>query len=140
MKRIRAVLLLITLLSLAALAYAAIPNQTPEQLQANATDIVVGQVQAIYTKQTVSDQWRSSKGVVELLVDAIEKGESFHKGQIIYVRFWTQAWIGDGHPPPYGTGHELPEEGDVVRAYVKPSKGGLEALLPNGFQIVRTKQ
>jgi lysophospholipase L1-like esterase len=106
-----------------------------EQL-ASAASIAVGTVKAIYTEETKDARWIKIAGVVEIQVGKLEKGDKIEAGDLVYVRFWQEHWIGKGNPPPYGSGHGLPKKGDKVRVYLDKKDGGYEALLPNGFEVI----
>jgi hypothetical protein len=135
MKRVVTVCLLIAM-TLIVVARADIPIQSKESLGANATHIAVGTVTAIYTAQTKDENWVKTTGVVEILVDKLEKGSKIEAGDSVYARFWDEAWIGKGNPPPFGPGHHLPRRGDAVRVFLERKNGGYDALLQNGFETI----
>ena len=115
---------------------AAIPNRSKEQLHADATHISIGTVTAIYTEEVKEGQWSKTSGVVEIHVSKLEKGDKIEVGDSVYARFWNEAWIGKGDPPPFGSGHHLPKKCDTVRVYLKKANGRYDALLPNGFETI----
>lgn len=123
-------------------ALAEIPEQTPEQLQKHSSNIVVGKVQAVYTHSETDGDFAKTKGVVEIQIDSIEKGEGLEKGDLLYARFWQTAWQGDrDKTPPYGSGHYAidKEIGSTVRAFVSRNKKdqGFDILLTNGMQEIK---
>ena len=119
-----------------AIAHADIPIMRKDELQASATHIVVGTVKLIGTEDKNDGKFIHRFGVVEINVSKVEKGERIEAGDAVYARFWTQAWIGKGNPPPFGPGHHLPKRGDTVRVYLEKKEGGYDALLPNGFEVI----
>jgi hypothetical protein len=127
---------LLTAMACMAIAHADIPLQSKEELRAEATHIALGTVTAIYTEETKDAQWLKTSGVVEVRVNKLEKGDKIGTGDSVYARFWKEAWIGKGDPPPFGPGHHLPKKGDAVRVYLKKNNGGYDALLPNGFESI----
>jgi len=106
-----------------------------EQL-AGAAYIVSGTVKAIYTEEKRDPNWINRTGVVEIQVRKLAKGDKIEAGDLLYVRFWQDHWIGRGNPPPHASGHSLPKKGDKVRVYVDKKDGGYDALLPNGIQVI----
>jgi hypothetical protein len=122
--------------ALSAAARAEIAPQPPEELQKRATHIITGTVQFIGTEERREGDWLKTVGVVEIKVSKVEKGKRIEPGDAVYARFWKQAWVGKGNPPPFGSGHHLPHKGDAVRVYLKQSDGGYDALLPNGIELV----
>lgn len=135
MKRLVSVCLLGVAL-IAAAGRAEIVPQSPDELDKNATHIVVGTVRFIGSAERRDKDWLKSGGVVEIKVSEVEKGKRIEVGDCVYPRFWTQAWIGKGDPPPYGSGHHLPSVGDRARVFLKQNDGGYDALLPNGFEVI----
>jgi hypothetical protein len=134
-RRIMPATLLIAAL-IVAIGHAEIALQSKEALQKGATDIATGTVKAIYTEETKDAQWHRTAGLVEIHVSAIENGSKLAPGQSVYAHFWTERWIGNGNPPPFGSGHQVPKKGDLVRAYLEWKDRGFEALLPNGFEVL----
>jgi hypothetical protein len=106
-----------------------------DELLSDSTHIVRCKVNAIYATEERDAKWSRHHGVVELEVIDVEKGEGLQKGDAIYPRFWTQRWIGKGLPPPYGSGHDVPEKGQTIRAYLERHAGGYNALLPNWVEV-----
>jgi hypothetical protein len=106
-----------------------------DELLSDSTHIVRCKVNAIYSNEERDSKWSTHHGVVEVEVLEVEKGEGLQKGDAIYPRFWTQRWIGKGSPPPYGSGHDVPEKGQIIRAYLERHAGGYNALLPNWVEV-----
>jgi predicted RecA/RadA family phage recombinase len=114
-------------------ATAEVPRQTPEQLKANASHIVTGEVLAVYSYDEKDGESVTGRHVAEIKVDAVEKGEGLAVGQVVYVRLWTtkarpKGWVGS-------IGHSVPKPGDAVRAHVtRGDDAKLDSLLPNGVE------
>ena len=119
---------------LAAATLAEVPNQSRSQLEKRSTHIVVGRANHVYTSESEGERKIETVGVVELLIDRVEKGEGLKAGQVVYGRFW-KARLKPGAPPePSSNGHRgLPQKGDVVRMYLrKADDGGYDVAFPNG--------
>lgn len=115
---------------------AEIARQSKEKLQAGSTDIVLGKVKAITAKETKDGEWRKAVGMVEVFISKVEKGDKLAAGEAVHGRYWTQRWIGKGDPPPFGSGHYVPNQGDEVRVYLKRNGNGYDILLPNGVEVI----
>lgn len=136
---------------LVAFALAEARPRTPKELTEESTNIVAGRVLAIYARDIETE--RSGKGtvethcVVEIEVEAVEKGDGIRAKTIVYVRCWHLKKHGvPKRPGPVG--HDLPKEGDQVRAYLvrgglsptQKKDSGFAALEPNGFVELPTRK
>jgi len=122
-----------------------IPHKTPERLAKAATHIAVGEVVRIYSVEEKETNWRYTRYVAELRVEAVEKGEEFSAGELLYVRWFSRRYRG-GTPPTSSNGYYgvTPSSGDRVRAYLARNAhdgfnpdnmdGGYNVLIPNGFE------
>jgi len=120
-------------------------RMSPEAMWKIATHVVTADVVAIYARATPEGLYSVTRYVAEVRVREIEKGEGIGKDAPIYVRYWTQKWIGPG-PAPLGTsGHRgLPSAGETHRIYLarnaydgftdKNNDGGFNVILANGFE------
>lgn len=121
-------------------AIAEVPLQTPEELEANATDIVLGVVESREIDESSDGRFLRRAFRFQVRVEETLKGGLAH-GAIVPVDAWTQAWIGIGDPPPSSRGHDpLPLDGELVRFFltaVADDAGvvGYEVLLPNGVEL-----
>lgn len=133
--RISAVLIL----GCAAVATAAIPNRTPQQLRDGASHVLTGKVGRIYHSAERKGNYEHVHSAAEISVASIEKGSGVSQSQLVYVRYWRKKWLGDGEPEPGHFGHRgLPQSGDVIRVYVeRQSDGGFDVLSPNGFEVIQ---
>jgi hypothetical protein len=101
------------------------------------THIVVGKLRMVYLSVEMRGDFQYTHGIAEIAVEKVEKGVGPKGGEVVYVRFWNDNWIGKGPVPPHSDGHQVPRQGAVVRAYVKRNhEGCYEALLPNGLEVV----
>lgn len=117
-----------------AVAVAEIARLSPEELKEDADAIVVGKAAEVRAKTDRDAGWERTHGVVIVQVEKSEKGDKLNAGDKVEIAFWTQRWVGRSSPPPYGSGHDVPEVGAIVRAHLKVQKDGTyEALLPNGL-------
>lgn len=103
-----------------------------------ATNIVVGKVNAIYTRDSKNAQYHVTHYVAEVTVEKTEKGEGPKPGGLVYVRYWTQHWIGAGNPPPGTNGHAgMGAVGDQVRLYlVNKGYDGGGTVTDGGYNVV----
>jgi hypothetical protein len=112
------------------------------------TDVVVGEVKAIYARASREGNWKYTRYVAELKVTAVEKGEGAPVGELVYVRYWRRGWAGPGAPPPSTSGHSgLPEEGQSLRVYLarnaydgftqENKDGGFNVIGANGFERLK---
>ena len=125
------------------------PNLDRDGLKAESTHILIGEVKAVYSRD-VRTVFRGEVTVkthylVEIEVDAVEKGEGFAKKDLAYVRCWLRT-KSPRRPTPGPSGHgPIPKAGDRVRAYVAKGEcgptlqedNGITAVYPNGFQILQ---
>ncbi|HEY3393451.1 MAG TPA: hypothetical protein VGK58_12140 [Lacipirellulaceae bacterium] len=131
----------VSVAGLAGVAYAEIPNKTPDQLEELASHIFSGKVVKIYSAvERASPKWEFTYSVAEIQVADVEKGE--HEGRLAYVRFWQKRFTGDGPPEPSHYGHRrVPEIGAKTRVYVMTEEdGGYDVLSPNGFAAVQMER
>ena len=71
-----------------------------EQLESTATHIVVGKVQAIYTRTEREGNYEYVRKVAEVKIDKLEKGKG--PSGVVYVRYFDRHWKGKGLVPPGG--------------------------------------
>ena len=71
-----------------------------KQLESTATHIVVGKVQAIYTRTEREGNYEYVRKVAEVKIDKLEKGRG--PSGVIYVRYFDRHWKGKGLVPPGG--------------------------------------
>lgn len=126
------------------------PNLPAASLAKTATDIVTGEVLAIYTRSEDEGNWEYTHYVAEVKVDGVEKGDGLKSGQLAYVRYWTRSWDGWGMAPPSTNGHRgLPSKGQRRRIYLAKNAydgfqtdnddGGFNVIGANGFEIMSEK-
>jgi hypothetical protein len=124
-------------------------DMSPAQLHETATHTVIAKIVAIYDREEPIGDWRYTRHVAEVRIDAVDKGESLKKGQLAYVRYWTRKWTGAGRVPPSTLGHRgLPSAWDTVRIYLSRNAydgftrdnndGGFNVIGANGFEIMKT--
>ncbi len=114
-----------------------VPPLGVDELKQQATHVVVGKLTTVYRSAKTGDDFVRTSGIAEIVVEKVEKGGGPKVGEVTFVRFWNQHWVGKGMVPPHSPGHHVPAEGAVVRAYLKRGQdGSYEALLPNGLAVV----
>lgn len=88
-----------------------------KELEETATHIVVGKVQAIYSRQEQRGDYQYTHYVAEIKVDKVEKGEG--PKELLYVRYLDIAWKGPGQVPPGPGGHyPVPKVAEDYRFYL----------------------
>lgn len=134
-----ALCLSLSLVLLGGAAWAEVPDQKPEQLEAAATQVVTGKLVRIYASVEPEGDWEITRSVAEIQVSKVEKGE--YAGKLAYVRFWHRRYIGKGRAPLGANGQrEIPKVGSIVRAYVRTGDdGGFDVISPNGLMLVAAK-
>jgi hypothetical protein len=121
---------------------------TLAELYTMATHVIVGNVQAIYTRMETKQGWETTHYLAEIRPTAVEKGTGISTKRPVYVRYWDRRWVGDPNDPPDDThGHwRLPAVKDNVRVYVARNAydgftsdnndGGFNVIGVNGFVIL----
>lgn len=113
---------------------AEVPILKPDELACGASHIVVGKLVRVHRSVEWGEALERTRGIAELLVGRVEKGEGPEAGEVVFVRFWNQRRFGGDGPRTHSLGHDVPAEGAIVRAHVKRGPdGSYEALLPNGL-------
>ena len=110
-------LTLVSLLMLVANAHADKRPYSTEELESTATHIVVGTVQAIYSRAEREGEYEYVRKVAEVKVDKFEKGEG--PADLVYVRYFDRNWKGKGIVPPGGGSYDpQPNKGGTFRFYL----------------------
>ena len=115
---------------------AEIPKASAEELHAECSHAIAGNVVRTYTTRVqTSKNFEHTYGVAELIVEKVDKGQQITAGDRVYFRYWKKRWTGDGGPAPDHYGHwDGPKADDRVFVYVKGDrKTGYDVLSPNGF-------
>lgn len=101
----------------------------PNQKRENADYVVVGKVGAVYVRNT--EGYREY--IIELSVEAVEKGEGLKKGDTLRA-FCYQRKEGKGGLEFDSAGHSaVPKEGQRIKAFVNRDRGRHEGVYPNWF-------
>ena len=130
----------ILVLLVAAFTFAEVPRQSPEQLEAKATDIVLGVVEARAIEQSNDGMFLRRGFTFQIRVEETMKGD-LASGTVIPVTAWTQTWVGPGRPPAGASGHRpLPLEGELARFFLiakTDAEGSVRygVVLPNGVEL-----
>jgi hypothetical protein len=125
---------------------------SPEQLKAEATHIVTGVVKGVYSREVETALYgrgtRETRYLLEIEVDAVEKGTGIGMGDIAYARCWRLKERGAHGLVPGPSGHrDIPKEGERIRAFLAKGKygptgqadNGWAILYPNGIEKVKSK-
>jgi hypothetical protein len=148
MRRIRVATFFAVALALASTAVAEKAPMTPEELLETSTHVVTGTVNAVYERTEIDGDWKYRHRVAEIKVAKCEKGDDIKADGLVYVRYWTRGWVGQGQMPPSTAGHRpSPDAGDQVRVYVAKNAydgftrdnndGGFNVIGRDGFEIIK---
>ncbi len=120
------------------------PPLPPEALAEEATHIVVGVVEARFSRERVSDAL--GKGTLEdyfafeVHIEKAEKGEGLKAGELVYARAFEVKKAGEPNASGSSGHRPLPAPGDRVRVYLqKDKRGGFDVVYMNGFEILPKK-
>lgn len=113
------------------------------ELEETATHIVVGKVQAIYSRSERKGGYQYTHYLAEVQIEKLEKGEG--PQDLICVRYFDITWKGPGQPPPGPGGHSpRPAIGESFRLYLARNAydgftrdnddGGYNVIYGNGVQ------
>lgn len=118
-------------------SWAEVPTLSKKDRESQADMVVDVEILGVETAK------RTAKGFLHLKHNIKVKSLSFKKnpsgfkaGRIFSVRTWNQQWRGQGDAPPHSVGHALKAKvAERYTLYLKSAKdGGLDVLLPNGFE------
>lgn len=109
---------------------------TNKQLEKAATHIVVGKVQAIYSRKERVGNYEYMRFLAEVKVDKQQKGDG--PEDLVYVRYFTIGWNGPGKVPEGPSGHfPLPKQGNTHRFYLSQyAYDGFSLSKDGGFNVV----
>lgn len=108
-----------------------------KHLEQTATHIVVGKVQAIYSRTEREGSYEYDRKVAEVKVGKVEKGKV--SGGLVYVRYWSREWKGFGLPPPGGGSYgPQPKKGQTFRFYLARNAydGWSKGSQDDGYNVV----
>ena len=140
MSRAAYVAVLVAALSSDSRLHAEIIDLPPAHLLETATHVMTGKVKAIFSRVEVKADYKYRDYVAEVAVEGIEKGKGLKKAQLVYVRYLTIGYVGDGLPRPGTSGHRgLPAVGETLRIYLELNgdDGGYDVVFPNGFETIQ---
>ena len=118
-----------------------------KQLEGVATHIVVGTVQAVYTRTVRDGNYEYVRKVAEVRVEKLEKGTG--PSDLVYVRYFDRSWKGRGPMPPGGGSYApQPKAGQQYRFYLARNAydgwntkgnqdGGYNVVYVNGVQPIK---
>ncbi len=135
-KRVLATLAMLA--GLSTIAHGNGERREPERLKADATHVVRGRVEQVYTtEREQADGQKDTLYVIEILVDGIDKGEGLKAGELLYARCWKAKDRPKDFKGSLGQ-LAIPGAGSKVWAYLKHErKGGYDILVPNGIERER---
>jgi hypothetical protein len=130
------------------LAHAEKVPLSPEELKKESTHIVTGVVKAKYGRDVDSKLYGPgtivTQFVLEIEIDAVEKGADLKAKDIVYARCWRLKKHGALGLVPGPSGHRIPEDNAKVRVFLARGKypatsqddRGFALLLPNGAETL----
>ncbi len=116
-------------------------------LDAESTHVLTGTVKAVYSRDVQSNLYGAgtveTQSVLEIEVEAVEKGDGVKPRDVVYARCWQLKKRGVDGLRPGPSGHFVPAEGARVRAYLARGKypptgqndNGLAVVYPNGIEL-----
>jgi hypothetical protein len=116
-------------ITLAFLVYGSTPvrAERPPEPKQDADLIVTGQVGKVYTNTDATDV----NYIVEIEVRSTQKGQAVQPGQILDARCFQRRRDAPRVPAAYGH-HQVPREGDTIRAYlIRRPDGRYEGTYPD---------
>ncbi|MBL8827991.1 MAG: hypothetical protein JNM18_13520 [Planctomycetaceae bacterium] len=127
----RFAMLMFALVLQAALLPAARAERPPESAE-DATHIVVGTVESVFSYETRSNHHY----VVKLIVESVEKGDGVAEGDAFYVECFQRKKSAPQIPAPYG--HKaIPKAEQRIRALIVREGPRSEGIYPRWFDVKR---
>lgn len=127
MKRNALAITLVLVGTFAATMYA----ERPKESEDKATVIVTGTVQKVFER----DAGSNTEFVVQIRIDAVERGDGLKPRDYVYAYCFRRK--PDAPREPSAGGHGLPpKEKQRIRARIKHSRGRMEGLYPNWFDVI----
>lgn len=118
-----------------------------KELEKTATHIVVGKVQAIYSRTERKGDYEYVRKVAEVKIEKVEKGKG--PAGLVYVRYFDRHWKGKGLVPPGGGSYApQPRTKGTYRFYLARNAydgwsfkgtqdGGYNVVYVNGVQPIK---
>lgn len=130
------------LLVVPSITRAEVPLISSKELSQDASHVVRGKVERVYSSTERDGNWENTKLVAQIAVDKVEKGSGIDKAKPVYVRYWRTNWIGKTPAPPHSGGHDMIPLGAECRLFlsVNEDDGGYDMLLPNGVEVLKEKK
>lgn len=125
---------------------AEVPNRSPEWLREHATHVIIGEVTAIYERQSTEGNFKVTRYVAEVRVKSSEKGQGIAPDDVVYVRYFHRTQRGLVRLADTNGHRDLAKEGEVLRLYLarnagdgfnraeENNDGGSNVMFPNGFE------
>ncbi|HEV3165221.1 MAG TPA: PDZ domain-containing protein [Isosphaeraceae bacterium] len=101
--------------------------ERPPERKEEAALVVTGQVEKVYTNVDEAN----INQIVAIRIDSVERGKGFNPGDLLDARCFRRKPNAPRIPAAYGH-HDLPREGERIRAYLNPRDGGVyEGIYPD---------
>ncbi|HEY1377148.1 MAG TPA: hypothetical protein VGF55_10165 [Gemmataceae bacterium] len=134
-------------LTILALALLAVPPAAAERvpldaagLNAESTHVLTGTVKAVYSRDVQSTLYGAgtveTHSVLEIEVEAVEKGDNVKPKDVVYARCWRLKQRGADGLRPGPSGHFVPADGARVRVYLHRGNYPPTGQTDNGFAVV----
>lgn len=105
--------------------------ERPRESEDNATFVVTGTVQKVFER----DSGSNTDYVIQIRIDGVEKGDGLIPRDYIYAYCFRRK--PDAPREPSASGHgRPPKEKQRIRARIKHSRGRMEGLYPNWFEVL----
>ena len=110
--------------------------ERPTEPVTRADYVVVGQV----TKVFHHDFWSQDQYVIQIRIEAVEKGDDYREGDFIYAYAFQRKPNVKGDETSARGHTSIPEEGQRIRARIKRGRGEMEALYPEWFEVLEKEK
>lgn len=108
--------------------------ERPPETEEDATHIVVGEVEAVFTQDTREQH----NYVVKIVVDRVEKGDGVQAGDAFFVECFRRKRSAPRIPAPYG--HKgVPKAGETIRACVIREGSRSEGIYKDWYKVVAVR-
>ena len=109
------------------------PRLSPERLVASSSDVVIGAVVRVYTKESTDTKFQTTLCVAEIAVEKVVKGDSLKPGNNVFAKYYSKKWVGEGPMPPGWNGQQC-VAGGRYRVHLQGNRAkGFRVVEPNGF-------
>ena len=109
--------------------------ERPHESDELANYVVTGKVAKVFARDRGDDS-QFIDYVVLIRIDGVERGEGYREGDSIYAYAMRRKPGARTDQPGIGGHRGVPEEGQRIKAWIKRSRGQMEALYPKWFELL----